>query len=929
MRRYQSMSRRFRAAGVTIVGAAALLGTFGHRGSGSEAQHNPGRPCASCHGDYQMGATIFTDRAASQGAAGVPFSLVSDSGGEIPLGLSNPGGNIAVREVPTGRFLIRAGKLMSRTWHVLPGQGDCNACHSPSGNAVAGRDTLLPDMHTRIPEDNGCTHCHHFPAGRSYAELAAPGVLAVSPPPPPLPPSQVEILGRIYPFDPSARAIDSVRPDIFAPGYFSMFDAILAVARANGIAVDYHYDESRKTHFIDRIDGVAGDYWYHFSFDAGSGNAGEIKFRRANRWDELLWRPGAWVRVVAGEDLPEIKQEYLEEIERERAEGNTIPLVRISVDPSDYRGNPPGSGRGRVQREFRNVRVAAHDMRAAGSATPYAKPFRPGVVTALDVLLSLRDQGMLDAVTSVHYSYFAQRYIDSRYVVALGFPGIGTMHASGRQGFVYVTENGSAERLPNNADGKLHVTSDILVIHAPDFATWRWAELGQPYYEAQEPEGGLPGRRFQVPLPTETRALQTGVAVVNPGAGDAEAVWTVYDDAGSRMPAAEGSGRVVLQARSQMARLAYQLPGVGLPASGGRLEMLGDDPGLAGFYLVFDPGLEAVDGAAMTSRLAAHIVFPELPNGQDVEVTLVNPDETRAALALLRLRADGGSEAGAPVAVEIPARGRYSAAARALFGAAAAGGAYIEVESSLPLAAVEQFGIAGVMIAVLNGMDAEGGARELCAPQFVFGGGYRSTAALVNLEDAPTTVTLEWRDGRGALLGRTLQVDLPGHGRAVIADPASFGVAAGPEGTAGYLTAASAATRIAGSVRFGDPLGSRFQTCLPMVSEGTPEVLYAQAAQDDTWFTGLAVVNLGTQPARLVVEVYDGAGRRIGAGERRIDGRGRISEVLAEIVPGLPPASSGYFIARADRPLMSFAVFGPRSLQALAAVTATPEGAGR
>jgi hypothetical protein len=133
------------------------------------------------------------------------------------------------------------------------------------------------------------------------------------------------------------------------------------------------------------------------------------------------------------------------------------------------------------------VQVTSHNWRGTDTPSLYPKPFQTGVVTSSDILLSLQDQGKLDVVTSVFYTYFAQKYIFSYYVVALGFPGIGLAHASGRQGFIYITENGSFNRLPNQADSKLHMTCDIHVIHAPDFSYWRWAELGNRYYENSEP----------------------------------------------------------------------------------------------------------------------------------------------------------------------------------------------------------------------------------------------------------------------------------------------------------------------------------------------------------------------------------------------------------------------------------------------------------
>ncbi|MFC2131065.1 T9SS type A sorting domain-containing protein, partial [Bacteroidota bacterium] len=281
--------------------------------------------------------------------------------------------------------------------------------------------------------------------------------------------------------------IETVRPDIFAPGYFSMFDAILAVAAKNDIEIEYHFDSTCMTHFITRVNGTEADYWYHFSYDARSVNSREILYSRENRWDEALWRPGVWVYVVNGEDLDGLKKEFMEEIEREKQYGHMIPSVSISINPGSYRGNPEGLGRISVSRQFNNVIITPHNMRSQKSSTLFKMPFQPEVVTSMDVPLSLMDNGELDVVTSVFYDYLEGYYIDSYYIVELGFPGIGSSYSSGSQGIVYTTGNGRNGKLVNNADGKLHITSDIHVIHAPDFSNWRWIELGNPYYENADP----------------------------------------------------------------------------------------------------------------------------------------------------------------------------------------------------------------------------------------------------------------------------------------------------------------------------------------------------------------------------------------------------------------------------------------------------------
>jgi len=56
---------------------------------------------------------------------------------------------------------------------------------------------------------------------------------------------------------------------------------------------------------------------------------------------------------------------------------------------------------------------------------------------------------------------------------------------------------------------------------------------------------------------------------------------------------------------------------------------------------------------------------------------------------------------------------------------------------------------------------------------------------------------------------------------------------------------------------------------------------------------------------------------RIGAGER-------ISQLLPEIIPGLPNLDSGYFRVNSDQPVFSFAVFGTCTLSVLSAVPAQP-----
>jgi uncharacterized protein (TIGR03437 family) len=346
----------------------------------------------------------------------------------------------------------------------------------------------MPSGHNRIPADNDCSHCHHFPPTRTYDQLAAPGVLNGNAPPLPIASTTVEINGTAYAFDPSQQSIETVRPDVFAPGFFSLFDVILAVAGQNGIGVEYEYDDSAKTHWINSVDGVAGDYWYRWNFDTGNQDRqSEMGWKRNNRWDENLWRPGVAIRLSAdGEDVAGLKAAYRAEIQREQQFGHVVGAVSIASNPGDVQGNPPESGRVAVQLDYTGVAVTAHNIRTGEFASPYLKPLQPGVVTVMDIALSLQDQGELDLVKTIFYDRINGSYIDAYFVQALGFPGIGVAHSSGSHGFVCRTHLGESSGFEginvNDANGSLHIPLDLQVIHSPDYSLWRWMELGSHDY---------------------------------------------------------------------------------------------------------------------------------------------------------------------------------------------------------------------------------------------------------------------------------------------------------------------------------------------------------------------------------------------------------------------------------------------------------------
>ncbi len=155
--------------------AVLLLVLFLCAGAGPAfAQHHSGKVCTHCHKGFSFGGTVFTGYSSDGEQGNVSLTLYRSDGSRVNLPASDNQGRIFATTVDDGRYLMKVGRLRSRTWHTLPDDKDCNTCHVSGGNSSAERDKLLSPLHTELPETNACTPCHHFPASMDISRLATP-----------------------------------------------------------------------------------------------------------------------------------------------------------------------------------------------------------------------------------------------------------------------------------------------------------------------------------------------------------------------------------------------------------------------------------------------------------------------------------------------------------------------------------------------------------------------------------------------------------------------------------------------------------------------------------------------------------------------------------------------------------------------------------
>ncbi len=238
-------------------------------------------------------------------------------------------------------------------------------------------------------------------------------------------------------YDPET--VKTLRPDIFKSGHFSVFDVLAHLDEKGEISVDYYFDSSMNTYVVDSINGEP-NWWYCAFYDGG--------WRESNsfRMDHFPYKDKMHIEFlrVHEKDLQKRYDVFNEEVNRLKDNGKVIiPEVSI-ITPSGVL-------------RFENVAVEPHNLRN--------DTFQEGVITAIDVVMSLADQGLIE---------YELKWYDQ-----IGFAEINTYYverinqdkAFDRCGYVYEEGDLSFKGFIGN---HIHIPMDIRVLNSPDYFLIFW-----------------------------------------------------------------------------------------------------------------------------------------------------------------------------------------------------------------------------------------------------------------------------------------------------------------------------------------------------------------------------------------------------------------------------------------------------------------------
>jgi hypothetical protein len=250
---------------------------------------------------------------------------------------------------------------------------------------------------------------------------------------------KITIEGTQYEFNPLN--VTTTRPDIFKGIQFSMFDVIVHLDELGKVNLDYHFDTSMNTFVIDSLKGET-NWWYRTWYSGGWPE------ENAFRMDHYPWKFGTTLSFYQEREayLEDVHIAFAEEIIREESNDGKVIIPEIIINGDT------------VFKTFTDIEITPHNLRN--------DIFQNGVITAIDVIMTLGDLGLITYELQWYDSIGTANYVRNYWV-----NGIDEDLAAGTCGFVY--ESGS-RAFPGFQGNHIHLPQDSRVINSPEYYKTFW-----------------------------------------------------------------------------------------------------------------------------------------------------------------------------------------------------------------------------------------------------------------------------------------------------------------------------------------------------------------------------------------------------------------------------------------------------------------------
>ena len=406
----------------------------------------------------------------------------------------------------------------------------------------------------------------------------------------------------------------------------------------------------------------------------------------------------------------------------------------------------------------------------------------------------------------------------------------------------------------------------------------------------------------------------TGFAVVNPGATDATATFTLFGlDGTSLKTSNQGIG-----ARGQLARLASEL----FPATfvAGWVQVTSPTTGLQGFW--FGGDFANFGDGSEPAASASELVLPMITPSSELHV--VNTSSTDVTVIMDLLNGDG-FDLDRPFPQRIRANGFFQANIADIFRKADLSQAtHMRLKcacagNSFAAIVLAHDFIASPSLAVLNALPASTSTQTIVFPHLVDGvqgsTNWKSVISVANLSaTSPNDVTIVFTAENGTT--RTVQRTLQPNGAVRETARDMFGFTTGFQN--GWVRISSSSFPITGFLAYAETVGAGVAVVSPQADAQT-NLLFLQIVDLPPWWTGLALLNANRGTATVKLYAMNPDGSLIGSTEFPLQFGNKVARLLREWIPATQNRTSdgGFIFVLSDLPLFGAELFFTRNMQVI------------
>jgi IPT/TIG domain-containing protein/ZU5 domain-containing protein len=451
-----------------------------------------------------------------------------------------------------------------------------------------------------------------------------------------------------------------------------------------------------------------------------------------------------------------------------------------------------------------------------------------------------------------------------------------------------------------------------------------------------------------LPVLQATHAGDVGLALSNPALSDATVTLTARGLDGQVISGPEITNPVtlVIPASGQRSLRAGEIFGAGVSGKTGWVELAASTPAVKGFFILFDAGLNFIDGAELASTPSPRLIFPRVSATRDsaTDITFINTKSSglRATVALYdnagNLTArniivlDPFSGFSGPITRLVPVDGGFE-------GYAVVDAGSTPFARHEPLVGFETYKNRSD-IALLLAVPESAMLRTGFLVQLASQSGYQTRLTLVNYSAEAQVVNITAdslnrgghpRTPSSVIVERTI----PPNGRLEEGAEQMFGLSGNELIVGSVRFDVQGSTRgLIGYLDYGTTDGILL-SAVPAQGTGFSDLYFSHIAEGLGFYTGMALLNPNTQSCSVTIDVFNREGRRVDSAMLVLAPGERRSRLVSQLLPVAADQVGGFVHVTASQPIFANQVFGSRlGLTFLANVSAQgvllrPQASGR